>query len=192
MAARYRMRLPPSLEEVLRDARDTAELDVLQRALRVRTSELAAALLPTAQLRDLHGGDRASIGRDPLALSFITDAMGAPDADTGEPCPSGNVRGGMGEVGRLLAEAAVEAGARIQLGVTVDGCIVEGGRVRGIRLHDGTEVRSRVVLSNRDPKATILGMLPADAVPPHLARRVAAIPTGVSCYKFLAVLSELP
>ena len=87
--------------------------------------------------------------------------------ETGEPCPSGNVRGGMGEVSRLLAETAVEAGARIHLGSAVDGCLVEGGRVRGIRLHAGTEVRSRVVLSNRDPKATILEMLPADAVPPH-------------------------
>ena len=191
IGARYRRRLPPSLAQAFAEA-SSEEADVLARALRMRSSQLHAAFLPTERLREAHGADRASIGRDPGALSYVTDAMGAPDEETGEAYPHGFVRGGMGELARAVAEAAGEAGAEITLGTTVTGCLVENARVSGIRLRDGTEVRARAVLSNRDPKSTILDMLPPDAVPPHLARGVATLPTNVSCYKFLAVLSEVP
>jgi phytoene dehydrogenase-like protein len=69
---------------------------------------------------------------------------------------------------------------------------VEQGRAVGLRLKDGTEVRSRIVLSGLDPKTTFLSLLPADTVPGVLRGRVAALKANVSCYKFLAVLSELP
>jgi phytoene dehydrogenase-like protein len=98
----------------------------------------------------------------------------------------------MGEMGRCVTEAAVEAGATVEYGRTVTSCIIERGRVVGIRLKGGEEVRSGLVVSNLDPKNTFTRLLPAESVPPHLARRIAELPTNISSYKFLAVLSELP
>ena len=50
----------------------------------------------------------------------------------------------------LLTDAAAEAGAEIRLGITVDGLLVDGDRVVGVRAHDGTagefEERAPVVV----------------------------------------------
>jgi phytoene dehydrogenase-like protein len=61
------------------------------------------------------------------------------------------VRGGMGTVTALLAEAATRAGARIETGAAVDRVLRDGNDLRGVALADGREIRVRTVVCNADP-----------------------------------------
>ena len=72
----------------------------------------------------------------------------------------GFVRGGMGTVTGLLAEAAVEAGAEIVTGAPVERIVVEDGRAAGAaaRRRRPRSPRRRCV-SNADPKRTLRGLL---------------------------------
>lgn len=190
--APYRLAPPPSLAEVRARAQGTPAAAVLERALTARLSEVQAELLPSERLRAGAAAEKASVGRDPLALSLAYSSIDAPDDETGERPPHGYVEGGMGTVVRLLAAAAEEAGAVIHVDRAVERFLVEGGRVIGIRLADGAEVRSRVVLSNLDPKRTFLQLLAPEHLAPGFRDRVAGLTTAVSCYKLLAAISELP
>ena len=76
----------------------------------------------------------------------------------------GFVRGGMGEVTRLLAEAAAEAGAEVVTGAPVERILVDDGRAAGVELAEGVELAAPLVLSNADPKRTLLGLVGADRI----------------------------
>ena len=45
----------------------------------------------------------------------------------------------------------------IVTGAPVERILVEGGRVQGVLLADGTELAAPTVVSNADPKRTLLG-----------------------------------
>jgi phytoene dehydrogenase-like protein len=100
----------------------------------------------------------------------------------------GYVRGGMGSVTKAIAEAATEAGARIR----VDAPVAEILPGEGVRLEDGEVIRSRVVLSNADPKRTFLRLLADEAVDEGTRKAVEAIDTRGSVVKVNLALSELP
>ncbi len=61
------------------------------------------------------------------------------------------VRGGMGTVTSMLADAARQAGARFESGTPVTSVTTSGGAVTGVALADGREVASSVVLGACDP-----------------------------------------
>ena len=63
----------------------------------------------------------------------------------------GYVEGGMGRVSFALAQAAIEAGAVLAAGVPV----AEICPGEGVRVESGELLRSRVVVSNADPKRTL-------------------------------------
>ena len=75
------------------------------------------------------------------------------------------VRGGPGALTRAMADRAVNAGAEIRTGVTVERILVDDERVVGV-LADGQEVAATTVLSGVDPKTTFLSLVaPADLTP---------------------------
>ena len=61
------------------------------------------------------------------------------------------VKGGMGTVTGLLAEAARKAGARIETGRGVSKILHRGNVASGVRLSDGSELKSKCVVVNADP-----------------------------------------
>src|ERR1700694_5533849 len=61
------------------------------------------------------------------------------------------VKGGMGTVTQRFAAAAREAGARIETGRGVSAILSERGTATGVRLKDGTEIHSSVIVVNADP-----------------------------------------
>jgi len=102
----------------------------------------------------------------------------------------GYVEGGMGMVSFAIADAALEAGARIACGVEVAG-IVPG---EGVVCEDGTMIRARNVVSNADPKRT-LGMLEAEAgdgIDAAFKDRLEAWKIRSPVVKFNASLARLP
>lgn len=73
-------------------------------------------------------------------------------------------RGGMGAVSGALAGAVQEHGGEIRTNAGVDQIMVKNGKVTGVRLENGEEIKSNRVVSNVDAKKTFLGMMdPKDA-----------------------------
>jgi len=104
----------------------------------------------------------------------------------------GHVLGGMGSITQALAAAAQQFGAEIRTSAPVAQIDVWDGRVRGVVLEDGMEIRSRLVLSNADPKRTFLQMIPASDLPEDFVRSVRGIKMDGPCAKVNMVLAEEP
>ncbi len=104
----------------------------------------------------------------------------------------GHVMGGMGAITQALAAAGRELGVEIHTAAPVAQIDVRNGRARGVVLEDGTEIRSKFVLSNADPKRTFLKMVPACELPEDFVRAVHGIKMDGPCAKLNLVLAEEP
>jgi phytoene dehydrogenase-like protein len=104
----------------------------------------------------------------------------------------GHVMGGMGAITQALASAGRKLGVEILTSSPVANIDANGGRARGVFLEDGTEFKSRIVLSNADPKHTFLGLVEASELPDDFREAVAAIKMNGPCAKVNFVLSEEP
>src|ERR1700734_353116 len=104
----------------------------------------------------------------------------------------GHVIGGMGAIAQALASAARKFGAEILTSSSVAKINVRDGISRGVILEDGTEISSRIVLSNADPKRTFLGLLDANQLPEDFRSAIAGIKMDGPCAKVNFVLSEEP
>ena len=104
----------------------------------------------------------------------------------------GHVIGGMGAITQAMAASAQKFGAEIRTHSPVAQIDSRHGQVRGVVLEDGTEIRSRMVLSNADPKRTFLKMLPSSELPGEFLDAVSAIKMDGPCAKVNLVLSEEP
>lgn len=105
---------------------------------------------------------------------------------------SGHVMGGMGAITQALAAAGTKLGVEIRTNATVTAIDIRGGCARGVALEDGTEIRSKVVLSNADPKRTFLGMVPAGELPEDFLHAIRGIKMAGPCAKVNMVLAEEP
>ncbi len=90
------------------------------------------------------------------------------------------VEGGYQRLADAFVDAIRATGSRVVLGVKVERLLVEGGRVTGVVLADGREVRARRVVSNADARATLLQLLGREHLPAETADAVAARPPSLS------------
>jgi len=104
----------------------------------------------------------------------------------------GHVMGGMGSITQALAAAGQKLGVEIRTAAPVAHVDVRNGRARSVVLEDGTEFRTRMVLSNADPKRTFLGLLDAKELPEDFLFAVKGIKMQGPCAKVNMVLSEEP
>jgi phytoene dehydrogenase-like protein len=104
----------------------------------------------------------------------------------------GHVIGGMGAITKALASAARKFGAEILTSSSVARVNVRDGISRGVILENGTEISSRIVLSNADPKRTFLGLVEASQLPEDFRHAIAGIKMDGPCAKVNFVLSEEP
>ena len=104
----------------------------------------------------------------------------------------GFVRGGMGQVTGHLRDAAREAGATILTGAEVERITVERGRVRSVRLSGGGELAASTVLSNADPKRTLLGLVDPGDLDPATVEGIRAYRSEGASMKINLAVGELP
>jgi phytoene dehydrogenase-like protein len=104
----------------------------------------------------------------------------------------GHVMGGMGSITQALAAAGRKLGVEIRTAAPVAQILVRDGRASGVALENGTEIHSRFVLSNADPKRTFLQLVEASALPAEFRAAVAGIKMNGPCAKVNLVLSEEP
>jgi len=100
------------------------------------------------------------------------------------------VRGGMGTVTQVLAEAAERAGAELVVGATVASIEVQGGIATGVSTDQGELHRARAVIVNADPfrMLTMLG----DGCPDDLRRRIDGYRRPGTSIKVNLCLRDLP
>jgi phytoene dehydrogenase-like protein len=104
----------------------------------------------------------------------------------------GHVMGGMGSITQALAAAARELGAEILTSAPVARIDVRNGRARSVVMENGTEIRTRMILSNADPKRTFLQMVAAEDLPKDFLFAIRGIKMDGPCAKVNFVLSEEP
>ncbi|HXH07769.1 MAG TPA: NAD(P)/FAD-dependent oxidoreductase, partial [Vicinamibacterales bacterium] len=90
-------------------------------------------------------------------------------AAASDPLPVGagvTAAGGPGALAAAMASAARDAGAEIRTGAEVARILVDDARARGVQLASGETIAADVVLSNADPKRTLLDLVdPGDLEP---------------------------
>jgi phytoene dehydrogenase-like protein len=104
----------------------------------------------------------------------------------------GFVRGGIGRLPEAMAEAAREAGARIRVDAPVERIVADGGTANGVVLAGGEHVAARCVVSNADPKTTLLGLVGEDLLPARFAAALRAYRCEGTSVKINLAVDELP
>jgi phytoene dehydrogenase-like protein len=89
----------------------------------------------------------------------------------------GRFIGGTGALPKALARCLLAAGGTIRTSAVVEELIVDAGQVRGIRLENGEELRTKAVLAACNVKTTLTRLLPEGALPARADARAHRIPT---------------
>lgn len=100
--------------------------------------------------------------------------------------------GGMGTVSEALAHSARDNGATIRTGMAVKKIVIENGRASGVETENGETFSSRLVVSNADPKSTIMCLVSARNVETGFTRRVHHIRMKGNAAKMHLALDGLP
>jgi len=106
--------------------------------------------------------------------------------------PQRLVRGGLGALTAALASAARAAGAEIRTGVEVSRIEVKDGRATGVTLTSGEELHAKAVVSNADPRRTLLGMMDPVHLAPGFLARIRNYRAAGTVAKINLALSGLP
>ncbi len=105
---------------------------------------------------------------------------------------TGHVLGGMGAISGAMAAACREAGVEIVTGVAVERIEIDEGGARAVVLDNGMALEADIVVSNADPRRTLLGLVGRDSLDAGFVRQVEAIAMNGPSAKVNLVLSEEP
>ncbi|MEX2494856.1 MAG: NAD(P)/FAD-dependent oxidoreductase [Woeseia sp.] len=100
--------------------------------------------------------------------------------------------GGMGAVSEALAHSARENGATIHMGAKVSRIIVENGCVAGVATESGDVFSSKLVVSNADPKSTMMKLVGSKNLETGFTRRIHHIRMRGNAAKLHMALDGLP
>ena len=101
-------------------------------------------------------------------------------------------RGGTGAIADATAAAARQAGVEIRTGADVARIDVTDGATTGVTLSTGESIGVRAVISNADPKRTLLGLLDPIHLEPDFIHRVRSIRAHGALAKVNYAVSGLP
>ncbi len=100
--------------------------------------------------------------------------------------------GGMGAVTQAMAAAARKAGAEIRTGAEVAQIKVKDGAATGVVLKGGEEIAASAVISNADPKRTLLNLVDTAHLSPDFVVKLQHYRSNGTVAKVNLALSELP
>lgn len=110
----------------------------------------------------------------------------------GKPGAQALPRGGMGAVTAAIAAAARAAGVTIATGARVARINVDKGRVTGVTLASGEEIRAATVVSGANPRTTFLDLVGTRAVDTGFVRKLGNIRMKGDAAKLNLALDRLP
>jgi all-trans-retinol 13,14-reductase len=111
-----------------------------------------------ARLRAVLGAQSGDHGLPPSKIPALIHAAVQAHYFRGGYYP----RGGAAAIPRAFLRALRRAGGEIRVRAEVSKILLEGRRVVGVRLADGTEIRARAVVSNADPEVTLRRLVGAE------------------------------
>ena len=111
---------------------------------------------------------------------------------SGDHGRSGIPAGGMGSVSNELAHAARSAGATIRTGMPVKRIIIENGRATGVETESGERFNSLMVISNADPKTTLMKLIGAKHAETGFTSRISHLRAKGNAAKLHLALDGLP
>ena len=187
---RYWFREPPTIAEVYQDVRGTSDEEVWETMLTVSMRDLVDRHFEHPQVK-AHFIDAQDAGDPSAPGSILSLAYLRVNAFT-KPENYGIPRGGMSQLPFAMARYAESLGVEIRLNTVVDKVIVEDGTAVGVRLENGEEIRSFMVVSNADPKRTYRDLVDAADVDAATKTKVDGLSTRANCVKLLVALRELP
>ncbi len=113
----------------------------------------------------------------------------------GDPHPAGSATfaaGGMGAVTQAMASAAQAASAEIRTGAEVIEIRVQNGIATGVLLSTGEEILAKAVISNADPKRTLLKLTNPTHLSPDFVQKLQHYRGNGTVAKVNLALSGLP
>src|SRR5262249_42159143 len=113
----------------------------------------------------------------------------------GDPHPTGSsisAAGGTGAITQAMAAAAKEAGAEIRTGVEIKEVRVQDGAATGVVLSSGEEIAAKAVISNADPRRTLLRLVDTTHLAPDFVLKLRNYRMPGTVAKVNLALSALP
>ena len=113
----------------------------------------------------------------------------------GDPHPAGVASfaaGGMGALTQAMASAAQAAGVEIRTEAEVTEIRVQDSVATGVRLSTGEEIRAKAVISNADPKRTLLKLTDPTHLSPDFVQKLQHYRGNGTVAKVNLALSGLP
>ena len=156
-------------------------------------ADLVAEFFDTELLRAViaaRGVFGTSLGPWSAGSSLVLLLRGAGDSHpAGSACFAG---GGIGAVTRAMASAATKAGAEIRTGSDVTEVRVIDGAARSVVLSNLEEINAQAVISNADPKHTLLKLVSPTHLTPDFVMKLQHYRTPGTVAKVNLALAGLP
>lgn len=102
------------------------------------------------------------------------------------------VKGGIGQISEALAHSIRERGGEIRTGAKVEKILLDNDAAKGVKLANGEEITSKLVISNADPRRTYFDLVGARKLGPEFNRKVRNIKFRGSTAKMNLALRALP
>lgn len=186
----YFLRPPPTLAELAAGVRGTKDEPFFDKLLTVSMSDVVTEFFESPEVRASFiqaqdAGDPGATGSAWCYTHIKCDVFSRPE-------DVGIVKGGMGGISSALAQSAQAHGVTLRTDSPVERILIRDDRACGVRLADGEEIRSRLVISNADPKRTFLGLVDPENLPGEFRRATRQLKTNTAYLKFHAALDRLP
>lgn len=104
----------------------------------------------------------------------------------------GHAVGGMGAITQAMAKEGMRRGVEISVDTPVAKVLVQNRAARGVVLEDGSEIESRCVAANVDPKRLYLSLVDPSELDSEFLSRIRAYKCGSATFRMNVALSELP
>ena len=112
-----------------------------------------------------------------------------------DPTPAGSVQfpaGGAGAITAAMAAAAQQAGAEIRSNADVAEIRVKDGVATAVVLASGEEIQARAIVSNADPKRTLMRLVDPSHLTPDFVQKIKNYRSMGTVAKINLALSALP
>ena len=191
---KYILRRPPSWAEVAANFQSPRDKGIFQRFFLGSSADIGEYYFDSPQMQAIIAAS-GLIGtfRGPRDVGTgyvkLYHSMGM---STGHRGRWAYVRGAMGAVTQALAKAATKRGATIRTDADVQHIVVRDGRVTGVALGSGEEIKASVVMSNADPKRTYLTLVDGKELPVEYRRAIEGIKIESPVVKINMAVRELP
>lgn len=173
-------RPPRTLDEMYACATTESERAAIDDLLFGSVSDVLDRYLPD---RDKHGALRGMLAflavnttyrgpETPGSAAALAFGLAVPDENA---MLMKKLVGGIGALTEHLHTMLTDAGGELRLRSSVDRISVDGGRITGVRLEDGTTITAPVVVSAIAPDTTVAKLIDPEALPAEVRERFTRI-----------------